>query len=575
MASLLLLLSGRRRDATVRLRRRAVAVPIEASTTDAVFLVLRRMRLPLAMLVAIFTISVAGLTAIPGVDADGNPAHLTLFDAFYFMSYTATTIGFGEIPYAFTIPQRMWVTFSIYASVIGWAYVFGMLFALLQEQSFQDALATGAFRRRVRAFREPFLLVAGYGRAGRMLCRELDALGRRMVVLDSNPRRIETLAADQLASEIPGIAGDVHNPAVLGLAGLGHAQCEGVVALTSDDDANLAVVIATQLLRPDLPVIARANTRAAATRMVDFNPTAVINPYDRYGTYLMLALHQPVTYQLVSWLISPPGSELPPLREGLTDGRWVVCANGVFGEEVAADLTAAGLEVVLTNPADGNPDLTGVVGFIAGADNDTVNLALAAHARLTSPDVFLTVRQHHHSNGPLVEAFEPDAVFVPNDLVVLETLARIITPLYWSFIDHVLQQDDSWSRDLLARIVDRCGERTPHSTRIILDKTGAPAAWRWLQGGTLRLEDLTRDPTDRDSFLPVVPLVLIHDGETVYAPAPETILAPGDTIVVAARSAAIPILTMTLYYDSRVRYVATGDQVPETWVWRTLALPGH
>ena len=25
-----------------------------------------------------------------------------IFDAFYFMSYTASTIGYGEIPYAFT-----------------------------------------------------------------------------------------------------------------------------------------------------------------------------------------------------------------------------------------------------------------------------------------------------------------------------------------------------------------------------------------------------------------------------------------------------------------------------------------
>ena len=31
---------------------------------------------------------------------------MTLFDAFYFMSYTATTIGFGELPWPFTTAQR-------------------------------------------------------------------------------------------------------------------------------------------------------------------------------------------------------------------------------------------------------------------------------------------------------------------------------------------------------------------------------------------------------------------------------------------------------------------------------------
>jgi len=53
------------------------------------------------------------------------------------------------------------------------------------------------------------------------------------------------------------------------------------------------------------------------------------------------------------------------------------------------------------------------------------------------------VRQHHHSNAPLLAAFNPDAIFVPNDLVVMEALARIITPVYWSFVDHMLRPDDA------------------------------------------------------------------------------------------------------------------------------------
>ena len=50
------------------------------------------------------------------------------------MSYTATTIGFGELPWPFTADQRLWVTFSIYLSVIGWAYAIGSLLTLLQDR---------------------------------------------------------------------------------------------------------------------------------------------------------------------------------------------------------------------------------------------------------------------------------------------------------------------------------------------------------------------------------------------------------------------------------------------------------
>jgi len=183
--------------------------------------------------------------------------------------------------------------------------------------------------------------VAGYGQAGRRLCRELDALGRRMVVVDAQDARVEKLAADQLASDVPGIEGDVHNPALLGLAGLGSRHCEGVVTLTNDGDANLAVVMTVNLLRPDLPVIARCGNRAVAAKMLDFSPAAVLNPYDRYGTYLIQALRHPTTHQLVTWMISPPGTELEPRRDGLADGRWVVYADGTFGEEITADLAEA------------------------------------------------------------------------------------------------------------------------------------------------------------------------------------------------------------------------------------------
>lgn len=93
MPNLLLLIAGRRRP-----RPDASRLPVEAPSTDAVFLVLRRMRAPFVLLIALFAVAVAGLALIPGEDGDGNTVRMTVFDAFYFMSYTATTIGFGELP---------------------------------------------------------------------------------------------------------------------------------------------------------------------------------------------------------------------------------------------------------------------------------------------------------------------------------------------------------------------------------------------------------------------------------------------------------------------------------------------
>ena len=110
------------------------------------FLVLRRMRAPIIARIVIYAISVCGLTLVPGVDAAGRPAPpLSFFHAFYFISYTATTIGFGEMPNAFSDAQRLWVIVCIYLSVIGWSYSVITLIALLQDKGFQKTLTANRF----------------------------------------------------------------------------------------------------------------------------------------------------------------------------------------------------------------------------------------------------------------------------------------------------------------------------------------------------------------------------------------------------------------------------------------------
>ena len=124
------------------------------------------------------------------------------------MSYTATTIGFGELPWPFTPAQRLWVTVSIYLSVIGWAYAIGSLLTLVQDRSFRQALALRRFSRKVTRLREPFLLMVGYGRAGELLAKDFDALGQQLVVIDESSDRVDALDLGSSHADIPGLVAD-------------------------------------------------------------------------------------------------------------------------------------------------------------------------------------------------------------------------------------------------------------------------------------------------------------------------------------------------------------------------------
>ncbi len=565
---------------------------VQASAT--IFLLMRRMRTPLIVLILVFAVSVLGLTLIPGQDADGNPQRLGVFDAFYFMSYTASTIGFGELPYPFNQEQRAWVTISIYLTVIGWAYAIGSLLALFQSRSFRQARALQQFTHRVARLREPFLLLVGFGRTGELLGGWFDASGRRFVVIDGNEDRIDALDLASFHADVPALVADARNPAHLGVAGLANPNCEAVLALTNDDEANLAVAMTAALLRPELPVVARTISTAIAARMRAFGSPTVVDPFDRFGDYLRIAMRAPATYQLMMWVESGPGAPLPPRGSPPAEGRWVMCGYGRFGRHLTEDLRAEGLEVTIVEPnpiLDAEADVvvgdgcdpavmkragvTGAAGFVAGTDNDTTNLSLIAAARRINPRLWVAARQNLPTSESLFAVMEVDALLVPTEVVAHEVFAQLSTPLLWRFLQEVPACGDAWAAALLDRMVDRCGQELPTLWKVRLTPDETPALTEWLASGTARLGELLRDPDNRDQQLPVVPLMVLRDEECLLAPADHLVLAPGDELLLSGEAGARRALGMTLIVDASREYVVTGRHVPASWAWRRLTAHRH
>jgi voltage-gated potassium channel len=577
--------SHRTHRATVRL-----AASSAAQASASIFLVLRRMRTPLIVLIVIFAVSVLGLTLIPGQDLEGRPWRMGFFDAFYVMSYTASTIGFGEIPYPFTYSQRMWVTVSIYLTVIGWAYAIGSLLALLQDRAFRQALARQHFTRKVARLREPFVLIAGYGRTGELLGHSLDALGRRFVVLDLSAERIDNLELDSYHADVPGLAADARDPGNLAVAGLDHRWCEAVVALTDDEEANLAVVMAAALLRPDVPVIARVTSRTLAERMQAFGNPRTVNPFDRFGDHLRLALKAPASYQLLTWLESGPGAPLPDRGTPPRNGRWVVCGYGRLGRELTADLRAERLDVTVIEPREtgakdddvivGDPsdpwvlaqaDLDRAVGFVAGTDNDTTNLSLVAAAKRSNEALFVGARQNRAASAPLFAAMDVDALLVPAEMVAHEVYAQLSTPLLWRFLREMPGRGDAWAAELVDRLTDLCGEQLQALWKVRLTDQEAPALPGWLAGGEARLGDLLRNPEDREEPLHAVPLLVLRGEEATLGPDGDFVLAAGDELLLAGWPAARRALGTILVVDAALEYVVSGRRVPSSWIWRKLS----
>lgn len=553
------------------------------------FISIRRLRAPLVLLIVVFSISTAGLAIIPGADANGLPWRPSLFEALYFVTYTATTIGFGELPFTFTNLQRLWVTAIIYLSVIGWAYLLGNILALVQDKGFQAAVVAARFRRTVRVLSEPFYLVCGLGETGITVARALDAMGRRFVAVDSDERRILELDLGDFATDPPGIAADVSSPETLMLAGLGKRECRGVLALTPSDGANLAVAVTTRLLHPGLRVICRAESSTAMDAMATCGVVEIINPFREFSERLATAMRAPDTHRLVTWLTGPPGAKLPP-RLPPPPGRWIVCGYGRFGAAVTETIESSGFAVTVVDPdeppADGLDLVRGLgsdeaslkaagiaeaEGIVAGTDDDIANLAMAMAARKFNPGIFVIARQNLARNRALFAAFGAEMTMVPSQIVANECIALLGARHLSSFLALAHGRDDAWAAQTMDRLSAVVGQDAPVVWGLTVRESDTPGlvdAFR--RAGGVRLDDLLRDPADRTRRIDALPLLLVREGERRLLPDGATDLRPGDELLYAGRTRARRAMEETVLNANAAEYVLTGRDRPSSVLARLI-----
>jgi Trk K+ transport system NAD-binding subunit len=555
------------------------------------FIVLRRMRAPLIVLIVIYAVSVLGLTLVPGVDANGQPAPpLSFFHAFYFISYTATTIGFGEIPNAFSDAQRLWVTVCIYLTVIGWSYSIVTLLALFQDKAFQSVLVVGRFARRVRHLHEPFYLVCGCGETGALVCRTLDELNIRFVVVEAREERVQELDLEDFKTDVPALAADAQAPKVLQMAGLLHPKCLGVLALTNDDNVNLAIAISTRLLNPGLTVLARAENSMTAANMASFGTHHIINPFERFADYLGLALEAPHTIRLLEWVTGLPGRQMPPMHRP-PSGAWVVCGHGRFSRPVVRELAEHDLQVTVITPEAMDaiaPPLRNViglgvraetlceagvaeaVGLVAGTDNDVNNLSIAVTAKAMNPDLFVVLRQNRITNASLFEAYGAQFTMVPSRIIAHESMAMIITPLLARFLDGVRGRDDDWAAAGCARMEAQFGDEMPQVWSVRIDDQEAPALTAHLKDGGAELSITTRGFELNNECLDALPLMLVGSDRVSLSlfPAGNMPLHCGDELLFAGRGRARDSQRTLLSNANILAYLLTGRERPGGWIWQ-------
>jgi voltage-gated potassium channel len=554
---------------------------------DILFLILRRLRAPLITLIVVYAISVGGLALIPAVRPDGTVAPMSIFHAFYVMSYTATTIGFGEVPYPFSDAQRLWVTFSIYLSVIGWAYTLGSVIALTNDVTFRSMLTRSAYRRRVRDVTEPFYVLCGYGQSGSRLARALDRLGNRMVIVELNAERAARTAIQDFSTPPLTLAADARLADVLEDSGIHSEHCQGLVAMTGEDAVNQAIAIGARVLNPSLQIVARAKSDAARVNLESFGGVQVINPFDTFAANLEVSLRTPAILQVEDWLTAALGAPCPALHK-VPRGRWVLVGFGRFGRAIAAMLDREGIEWRAFDPVnfddseqrllhgDYTENVLRDAGIheadvlVAGADVDAVNLGATTLARRVNADIFVVIRQNQMQDRALIEAAHADLKFVQSEIMVQECLQVLKTPMLGRFLAHLRGSDTAMAERVLARVRARVGQGSPRAWGFDCDvlQPGMFGAFFQRSGEPFHISHLEADPTNPQERLRVAALMLERGEHVELMPAPDTALRPGDRILFVGDEAAFRLQQRYLVEPGTIAWVCSGKEPPQGMLFR-------
>lgn len=541
----------------------------------SLYLLLRRLRTPLITIILIYAVSITGFVLIPGIDDQGNEWRMSFFHAFYFVSYMASTIGFGEIPYAFTDGQRAWTMVTIYATVIGWLYSIGSVLAVVQDQGLKRLRREASLKRQVERLNTSFYLICGYGDTGKILVKALADDGIQTVVVDDKEENILELELNDFQQQPLGLIGDVAKAHVLEIAGISSPKCQGIIALTNDDHTNLQIALTAHLLNPKARMLARVEETQAAENITSFGTNEVINPFELFAERLALALQSPSQYILHEWMTGIPHEDLQePLYP--QRGRWVICGYGRFGQALYSHLCNSGVEAriieeninAIDTPIDtvtGSATVADTLikagvreaaGIVAATDDDADNLSIILTARELNKHVFTVGRENWQDNHRLFERAKVDITMQRGSVLAHKIFAALRSPLISEFLELAKQQNDEWANTTISRLLGVTDEEVPHLWELSLTPQGAPATYRVLAKiKKIQIKDLRRKNSDRNVFMMAIPLLLQRGNEFILMPDREDYVRAGDRILMCANHQVRRRIEWTLYDRYTADYV--------------------
>jgi voltage-gated potassium channel len=236
-------------------------------------------------LVALFVLNCVGVIGYMTI------ARMGFLDALYMTVITLTTVGYREVQELDTAGR----IFTMLLLVVGLGIVFYSATLIARgiiEGEIQRAFGRRKVQRQIAQVSDHYI-VCGFGRMGRIVCKELVAKPVPFVVVERDPEGLRYAEDAQFLC----VEGDATEDAVLLEAGIKRAR--GLVAALSTDSDNVYVVLSARELNPNLLIVARAEDDRSERKLLHAGATRVVSPYVIGGHRMAHSLLRPAVLDVI------------------------------------------------------------------------------------------------------------------------------------------------------------------------------------------------------------------------------------------------------------------------------------
>jgi voltage-gated potassium channel len=224
------------------------------------------------------------------------------WDAFYMTIITITTVGYREV-HDLSLRGQALTVLVLIVGVGAALYTFTLMAAGVVEGALPKRFQRRRAARMLETIKDHFI-ICGYGRIGSLIAGQLRRQKVPFVVVERNSER------QQLAMDEGGVAveGDASREDVLRRVGIDRAR--GLIAAVSTDAENVYTVLSARVLRPDLFIIARAESEDAHEKLKHAGANRVISPYHIGAVQMAQTALRPAVVDFIALATSSDSVEL-------------------------------------------------------------------------------------------------------------------------------------------------------------------------------------------------------------------------------------------------------------------------